>query len=159
MGIRQILRSDSEVYCPVSRKTGDCGGDCGTACAGVAVVPASGVSPTSGADTLHSNCVCVPDGGVNPVASTVRICPFKGTPAADVKLEILTRVPGMKLFTAVKVTTLEVIQSPGIGATDVHPVMQFPNGASRSVISVSGVFVPVAIVVVVVETSATAPAS
>lgn len=63
------------------------------------------------------------------------------------------------MFTAWKVTTLEVIESDVIVATDVHPVMQFPNGASRSVISVSGVLVPVAIVVVVVETSATAPAS
>ena len=117
-------------------------------------MPASGVAPTSAAETLHANCVAV-----RPVANTVKIWLFNGDPAADVKFEMLTRVPGMKLFTAWKVTTFEVIESDVIVATEVHPVMQFPKGAAKSVFSVSGVFVPVAIVVVLVATSATTPAS
>ena len=96
---------------------------------------------------------------VRPVASTVRIWSSNGAPAVDVKFEILTRVPAVKLFTAWKVTTLDVIDSEVIAAAELHPVTQFPNGASRSVFSVSGVLVPVAIVVVPVATSATAPAS
>ncbi len=90
-------------YCPASRKIGDCGGEMGTA------LPLSAVLPISGKD-IGSVAINVGDGSVEPVATTVRVNPFSCAPSLLVKPEIATRVPGVKLLVAVKVTTLEVME-------------------------------------------------
>ena len=117
----------SRNYCPVTRKIGACGGGSGT------TVPVSGVEPTSGCETLHSNCVAE-----RPVASTVRVCPFKGMPAELVKVEIVTLVPGVKLFVAVKVTTLAWIENDVIVVGRLQTPVHAPDGATMLVINWSG---------------------
>jgi hypothetical protein len=100
------------------------------------------------------------EGSDPAVASTVNVKPFSCEPSALVKPEIATRVPGAKLFVAVKVTTFEVIEKDVIVAAEQPTPVQGPSGAGMLEISVSGaLFPPVEMVLVVVTTSAMAPAS
>lgn len=104
---------------------------------------------------LHSN--WDPD---NPVARTVNVSPSNWLPAVVVKPAIVTSCPATKLFAAWNVTTFEVIENPVMVATlpQVAPE-QAAKGVERSVISVSGLLVPVEMVSLAVLTSAIEPAS
>ena len=100
----------AELYCPVTRKIGVCGGTCGTA------VPVSVVDATFAVamGNTHSNCVAD-----KPVAITVKVCVSSPAfVAAELdRPEIDTRVPGVNVFIAWNVITLEVIENEVIVAT------------------------------------------
>jgi hypothetical protein len=74
-------------------------------------------------------------------------------------LEIATRMPAVKLFVALKVTTLPLVDKEWIPAAELHAPLHAPKGAGMSVTSVSGELLPVEIVFVPVTTSAMTPAS
>lgn len=136
-------------YCPVSKKMGACSGGNGTA------VPLSVVDPTLPCETLHSN--CVPD---NPAASTVNVCPSIWAPAALDKFETCTLVPGVKLLSAWKVATFELIENDVICATGLQFALHTEKGALRSYTSVSIALLGLLVSeLVAVLMSATYPAS
>jgi hypothetical protein len=132
---------------------GACGGARGTAVPASLVVPSASGGFNVG--KMASNWL-----GPSPVARTVSVIPFIRAPSLVVKPEMATLVPGEKLLAAVKVTTVDATVNDVRDATELHdPEEQAPKGAGRSVTSVSGEFVPVEIVLVLVTTSAIAPAS
>src|SRR4051812_39459873 len=105
---------------------GACGGANGIA------VPASGVEVTFAKGEFRLQ-VKVP-GVDGTVAITVKVCPSNVCPAALVNPEMATLVPGVKVFTAVNVTALELIEKEVNAATELHDVpTQAAKGAEMSV--------------------------